>query len=173
MPMTTFNIESETESDAQPTTLEPTGAPELAWVEAWTDLLDTKFTIPGTKIRFGADFLMGLVPGIGDALSLGFSGVLIATMANHGASKLLVARMLLNVFLDTLVGTVPILGNVFDLFYKANYRNMKLMREHYHDGKHAGSVWPLVIGVVASIVIALGLFIWLLVKIFFWIWQWI
>ena len=169
--MATLNIESETESDAQPTTLESAVVPELAWVESWTDLLDTRFTIPGTNIRFGADFLMGLVPGIGDALSLGFSGVLIATMAKHGASKLLVIRMLLNVFLDALVGTVPILGNLFDLFYKANYRNLNLMHEYYHEGKHTGSVWPLVVGVVASIVAVLGLSIWLLVEIVVWIWH--
>lgn len=127
--MANLNIESEMLADAQTKVLKPTGAPELAWVETWTDLLDTKFTIPRTNIRFGADFLMGLIPGIGDAVSLGFSGLLIATMAKHGASKLQVARLLLNVFLDTLVGAIPILGNVFDLFYKANYCNLILIRE--------------------------------------------
>ncbi|WP_084416935.1 DUF4112 domain-containing protein [Mariniblastus fucicola] len=144
-------------------------ASELAWVETWTDFLDTKFTIPGTRIRYGADFLMGLIPGVGDALSLVFSGVLIATMARHGASTLLVVRMLINVFLDTIVGTIPILGNAFDLFYKANYRNAKLMREYYHEGKHSGSVWPLVIGVFAAISIALTLMVWLLFKIVVWV----
>ena len=120
----------------------------MARVDAASRLLDTKFHIPGTNIRFGADFLMGLVPGFGDAISLGISGLLIATMARHGASKRLVARMLGNVGLDALVGTVPILGNVFDLYYKANTRNVQLMREYYEHDKHRGSVWPIVLIVV-------------------------
>jgi len=55
------------------------------------------------------------------------------------------------VLLDAVVGTVPIAGNLFDLFYKANYRNLELMREHYNEGKHSGSVWPIMLGVVAFI----------------------
>ena len=88
--MAILDINSETAPEVQSISVEPSRAAELAWVVTWTDLLDTKFTIPGTKIRFGADFLMGLVPGIGDALSLEFSGVLIAPRAKHGASKSLV-----------------------------------------------------------------------------------
>jgi len=125
---------------------------DMRWVNTLTELLDNKFRIPGTNIRFGADFLMGLVPGAGDLLSMGFSGVLISTMAKNGASGRLVARMLLNVILDTIVGSVPILGNVFDLFYKANHRNLKLMNEHYQEGKHTGSVWPVMLFVFAVMV---------------------
>ena len=55
---------------------------------------------------------------------------------------MLVVRMLGNVALDALAGTVPLLGDVFDLFYKANIRNLRLMREHYGEGKHSGSAWP-------------------------------
>lgn len=142
---------------------------ELRWIDNWADLLDTKFEIPGTKVRFGADFILGLLPGIGDAISLGFSGVLVATMARHGASPLLVARMLINVLLDAIVGSVPILGNVFDLFYKANLRNANLLREHYEEGKHRGSVWPLVIGIVATIALAIGGLVWLLVALVSWL----
>lgn len=125
------------------------GATDLAWIETLTRLLDTQYRIPGTRIRFGADFLLGLIPGAGDLVSMGFSGLLIATMAQKGANGRLVGRMLINVLLDTVIGSIPILGNVFDLFYKANYRNLKLMKEHYREGKHTGSVWPIVLGVVA------------------------
>ena len=137
-------------------------SPQLQWVNHWARLLDTKFTIPGTEIRFGADFLMGLVPGAGDVLSMGFSAVLIATMAQHGASPMLVMRMLFNVALDTIVGTVPLLGNVFDLFYKANYRNAQLMREYYDEGKHAGSIWPILAGIAAFFAVLLAVTVWLL-----------
>ena len=68
--------------------------PQLRWVDTFSRVLDTKFRIPGTDMRFGLDFILGLVPGAGDVLSLGMSGTLVATMARHGASPMLVARML-------------------------------------------------------------------------------
>ena len=141
-------------------------APDLEWVDSWSRLLDTWFQIPGTKIRFGADFLIGLVPGAGDLLSLGLSGLLIATMAKNGASVQLVVRMLFNVLLDSLVGAIPILGDVFDLFYKANYRNLQLMREYYDVGKHRGSVWPLVGFVLFCMLLMLAVTVGLMVFIY-------
>jgi len=137
--------------------------PELKWIDGFSRLLDTKFRIPGTDIRFGADFLLGLFPGVGDVISLGMSGILVATMAKNGASGMLVVRMLFNVALDALVGTIPILGNIFDLIYKANYRNAVLMREYYGEGEHTGSAWPVVIGVIVAIVAIFFLMIWALV----------
>ena len=134
--------------------------PQLQWVDRASDLLDTKFRIPGTDIRFGADFLLGLFPGAGDLISYGFSGVLVITMARHGASPLLEAKMLFNIALDALVGTIPLLGNIFDLFYKANYRNVELMKEFYVEGAHFGSVWPVVLGVIVSLIAILLFVVW-------------
>ena len=144
---------------------------EMTGVARWTDLLDSKFAIPGTNIRFGADFLLGLVPGVGDTISLGFSGMLITTMAKHGASSELVVRMLLNVLLDTTIGSIPILGSVFDLFYKANQRNLRLMQEHHNEGKHSGSAWPLLITLGVVTLFAVGLTLWGTIALFFWLWQ--
>jgi hypothetical protein len=135
---------------------------ELAWVDTASRLLDSKFSIPGTKLTFGFDFLLGLVPGVGDVVSLGFSGVLVATMAKHGASPRLVAKMLLNVGLDALVGTIPLLGNAFDIFFKANNRNAELMRQYYQQGKHSGSAWPVVAMVIGGVGIVIALLIWCL-----------
>ncbi|MFK8164506.1 MAG: DUF4112 domain-containing protein [Lewinella sp.] len=143
--------------------------PELKWIDGFSRLLDTKFRVPGTDIRFGADFLLGLVPGAGDLVSLAMSGVLVATMAKNGASGMLAAKMLFNVALDALVGTIPILGNIFDLFYKANYRNAVLMREYYDEGEHQGSVWPVVIGVLVGLVVIFGLLIWVLTTMVWWV----
>ncbi|MDA8746318.1 DUF4112 domain-containing protein [Rubripirellula amarantea] len=139
---------------------------ELKWVDSFTRTLDTKLRIPGTNVRFGVDFILGLVPGAGDLLSLGLSGILIATMAKNGASAKLVTKMLGNVLLDTIVGTVPVLGNLFDLFFKANYRNLELMREYYDEDKHRGSVWPMMLGITAVLLIIAVASIWLLVKLF-------
>ncbi|WP_116107708.1 DUF4112 domain-containing protein [Lewinella sp. IMCC34191] len=143
--------------------------PQLRWVDTFSRVLDTKFRIPGTDIRFGLDFILGLVPGAGDMLSLGMSGTLVATMARHGASPKLVARMLVNVFLDAIVGSVPVLGNIFDLVYKANYRNAELMREYYEEGKHTGSVWPVVIAVIVAILVFMVILVWITIAIFEWI----
>ena len=131
--------------------------PELKWVDNFSRVLDSKFRIPGTQQRFGVDFILGLLPVVGDVVSLGMSGVLVATMAKNGASPMLVLRMLINVALDATVGSVPILGNLFDLFYKANNRNTELMREYYEEGRHRGSVWPVVVGVIVAIVLILAL----------------
>lgn len=147
--------------------------PQLAWVDGFGRLLDTRFRIPGTDIRFGVDFLLGLFPYAGDLISLAFSGLLIATMARHGASGMLVVRMLGNVALDALVGTIPFLGDVFDLFYKANVRNLHLLREHYGEGKHQGSAWPVVIAVLLLILAMLAAVSWLAWKILSLIWNFI
>lgn len=143
--------------------------PQLAWVDGFSRLLDTKFRIPGTDVRFGLDFLMGLVPGVGSVASLGFSGLLILTMVRHGASGMLATRMLLNAALDAIVGFVPVLGNIFDLFYKANYRNLQLMREYYGEGRHQGSAWPVIIGVLVVMLLFVILTIWALVQFFQWV----
>ncbi len=143
--------------------------PQLQWVDTFSRVLDTKFRVPGTKQRFGVDFVLGLIPGVGDVLSLSMSGVLIATMARHGASPRLVVRMLINVFLDATIGAVPVLGNVFDFFYKANYRNAELMREYYEEGRHQGSIWPVVAGVVLAILLMIGVTFWLIIELFSWI----
>ena len=140
--------------------------PQLRWVDTFSRTLDTKFRIPGTDLRFGLDFILGLVPGAGDILSLGMSGTLVATMAKHGASPLLVARMMVNVILDAFIGSIPVLGNIFDLLYKANYRNAELMREYYEEGKHTGSVWPVVLAVTGSILVLMVILVWVTVEIF-------
>ena len=137
--------------------------PQLRWVDTFSRTLDTKFRIPGTNLRFGLDFLLGLVPGAGDVLSLGMSGTLVATMAKNGASPMLVARMLVNVALDAIVGSVPIVGNIFDLVYKANYRNAELMREYYQEGKHTGSVWPVVLAVIGIVILIMIATVWVFV----------
>ncbi|TWU16649.1 DUF4112 domain-containing protein [Allorhodopirellula heiligendammensis] len=124
----------------------------MRWVDGTSNLLDAKYRIPGTRIRFGLDFLMGLVPGAGDAVSLGFSGLLIATMAKNGASLRLILLMLGNVILDAVVGAVPILGNLFDLVFRANIRNARLMREHYEQGKHHAHPWPILLGIAILVV---------------------
>jgi hypothetical protein len=102
----------------------------LARIEALARLLDTAFLIPGTNIRFGFDALIGLVPGIGDAVTSLISLYIISEARALGAPCLLVARMLANVALESVVGIVPIVGDAFDVAWRSNRRNLALLRDH-------------------------------------------
>ncbi len=113
--------------------------PDLKWIDTMSNVMDSKFKVPGTNFRFGLDPILGLLPGIGDATSLAVSGVLIFYMAKYGASRKLIILMTGNVLLDAIIGSIPILGNIIDFYNKANVRNIKLMKAHYYEGKHQGS----------------------------------
>jgi Domain of unknown function (DUF4112) len=105
-------------------------APELERLRAVSRLLDNAFTIPGTNVRFGVDALIGLVPGVGDALGALFSSYLILHARRMGAPKSVTNRMIVNVGIDTVVGWVPLLGDLFDVGWKANNKNLALLEQH-------------------------------------------
>jgi hypothetical protein len=93
----------------------------LAWV------LDELFRIPGTRQRVGIDALIGLVPGVGDTIGALLSTYIILEAARRGASVWTVTRMLANVGVESVVGAVPLLGDLFDVVFKANRRNLALL----------------------------------------------
>ncbi len=99
-------------------------------------LLDTALVIPGTKIRFGADAAIGLAPGVGDAITAALSCYIVYEAHRLGAPRHLIARMLGNVALDALVGSVPFFGDIFDVMFRANRRNVRLLREHFERQGH-------------------------------------
>lgn len=103
------------------------GERELARLETLADWLDTRFRIPGTSIRFGLDGLIGLVPGLGDLAMLAPAFYLIARAASLGAPLHVLARMLINTALDLVIGAIPVLGDIFDVAFKANRRNTALL----------------------------------------------
>lgn len=138
---------------------------ELRWVERFTALLDSKFRIPGTNIRFGIDPIIGLVPYAGELVTLGFSGLLVLSMIRHGASGQVVVRMLGNIALDAAAGFVPILGDLFDVYFKANRRNYRLLLEHQTTGKHRGPAWPWLLGASVVLLAMFALLIWGLVAV--------
>jgi hypothetical protein len=104
--------------------------PHLEGLKTLTKLLDSAFQIPGTRYRFGLDALIGIVPGIGDAIGAVFSAFIVFQAARMGASKATLARMMGNVALDTIVGEIPLLGDLFDAGWKANTRNLALLESH-------------------------------------------
>jgi hypothetical protein len=128
----------------------------LRWVEEFSKYLDSKFTIPGTKIRFGLDPIMSLFPIVGDLMTYIISGVLIYTMHNYGASRKVVIKMIMNSTLDAIIGTIPLVGTVFDIFYRSNDRNVRLLKEHYLEGKHQGSGNGIIFLVVLGALLLVG-----------------
>jgi hypothetical protein len=125
-------------------------------VERMARLMDSRFLIPGTNVRFGIDPILSLFPVLGDLITYAMSGALIYIMHNQGASRKVVIKMILNSTLDTLIGMIPLVGTIFDVFYRANDRNVKLLREHYFEGKHQGSGngLLLLIAIIAILVVA-------------------
>lgn len=134
----------------------------LKWVDRVTHLMDNQFRLPGTNWRFGMDPILGLFPVVGDLASFSVSAMLILTMARYGASGKMVTLMLLNVALDTLFGSIPIIGNIFDFAFKANERNVRMLRAHYEEGKYQGSGKNIIIGVTIGIIVIGVLLIWAL-----------
>lgn len=137
----------------------------------YSDWLDTKFRIPGTGITFGLDFLIGLFPGIGDVLSFGLSGGLLMMMIKKGASGRALSLMILNILVDAIFGSIPVIGDIFDLFFKANKRNLDLFQTHFEEGKHQGSAWPVVLGVLITLVVLFAIVIYLVVQLMGWLWK--
>lgn len=111
----------------------PDYARELDEVRRLAKLLDTRWKIPGIGVRFGIDPVLGLVPGAGDLVAGAISTYVIVKAHRLGAPKSMLVRMAGNVAVDTVVGAVPILGSVFDLFYKASTRNLRLLQTHLED----------------------------------------
>ena len=144
---------------------------QLQGLDKFSKLLDSSFRIPFINIRFGIDFVIGLIPYAGDLMSFLFSGGLVVTMARHGASGQILARMLWNIALDTVVGSIPILGDLFDLFFKANRRNFHLLEKHYGEGDYEGSAWRIVIPVLIVLVLLFVLMIWLVYTVGMWGWD--
>jgi hypothetical protein len=99
-------------------------------LELLAHVMDNAFEVPGVGLRFGFDALLGLIPGVGDAGTSLVSAYVIQRAHRLGVGKMTLARMAANVALDFVVGAVPFAGDLFDLYWKANRRNVELLRKH-------------------------------------------
>lgn len=144
-----------------------TDTTQLDLLRRWAVLLDSVFRVPGTRIRFGLDAIIGLVPGLGDFSAPVFAVALIATGFRMRIPIVVQARMVLNAALDMLMGLVPILGDLADVAWKANLRNLALLERHASPGippSRGDYVFVYVcIGMLAFVAIApVALAVWLL-----------
>jgi hypothetical protein len=119
-------------------------------LERLASLLDDIFRIPGTNLRFGLDPIIGLIPGVGDLVSGLSSSLIIFAAWQRGLSRVTIARMVANVALDSLVGSMPLVGDLFDAAWKSNRKNLNLLqrdtavgprRPEWHD-------WLFLIGIM-------------------------
>ncbi len=104
----------------------------FARIDALAKLLDVAFILPGTNVRYGIDGLIGLIPVVGDIVTTAISLWIVREARALGAPRYLVARMLANVALDGVVGLVPFAGDAFDVMFRANVRNIRLLK-HWMD----------------------------------------
>jgi hypothetical protein len=105
-------------------------AARLARLNRIATIMDSAFAIPGTRIRLGADVAIGLVPGVGDLIAQAVAAYLIYEAHKMGLPKHKLLRMGGNVLVDLIFGAVPLFGDVFDVFWRANRRNMRILRDH-------------------------------------------
>jgi hypothetical protein len=102
----------------------------LRRLERLATLLDSALVIPGTRFRFGIDALLGLFPGGGDVVGAALSGYIVYESWRAGVRGPGLARMIANVAADTVLGSVPVAGDLFDAYWKANLRNIDILRAH-------------------------------------------
>ena len=131
--------------------------PNLDLLAKWTDSV---FEIPGTGIRFGLDAIVGLIPGLGDTLTSFFSLYILTAARRHGVPRITVWRMAMNLALDFVLGSLPFLGDMFDVYWKANEKNVALLKRHAwstpaEERRSTASDWLFVGGLIAGLLVIL------------------
>lgn len=122
--------------------LPDTALKRLRRVQVLTKALDQAFRVPGTPIRFGLDGVIGLVPGLGDLVTAGLSGYILYEAAKLGVSRPVLIRMLANIGIDLAAGSIPVVGDLFDVVWKANVKNLALLEQHLEANRPKASEPP-------------------------------
>ena len=128
--------------------------------------MDSAIGIPGTKFRIGLDPIIGLLPGGGDTAGLILSSYIVLEAARMGASKSTLSTMAFNILLETVVGTVPVVGDIFDVAWKSNIRNIELLEEHLNVprpvAQNRGFAILLIAGLALAVVVCLVVSVYIL-----------
>lgn len=131
------------ESDAQ----------TLAALRKWSVLLDSAFRVPGTKLTFGLDPILGLIPGLGDLTTPFFAALLLLHAVRLRIPRVVQLRMLMNAAIDLAIGVIPFIGDFFDFGWKANVRNLALLERYAQPGARASRAdWIFVLVVIGALV---------------------
>ena len=106
---------------------------ELMRLEGLANLMDARFQLPFLPMPIGLDALIGLIPGIGDTISLGVAGGIVGGARRLGISSKYLSQMGLNIFVDWLIGLIPVIGDLFDIGWQGNIRNVRIARAQLED----------------------------------------
>lgn len=131
------------------------------WTERWTDLLDSAVRIPFTRITFGLDVLLGLVPIVGDFAGLLCGLPVLVVAVRRRRPAVVVLAMVANALTDAVVGSVPVLGNLFDLFWKAHQKNLRLLKDPSSLAEVIREAWWKLAGLVAVVLLLVLLAVYL------------
>jgi hypothetical protein len=150
--------------------MSPAQSNRLEMLRRWAILLDSAFRVPGTSIRFGLDAIVGLIPGVGDLASPVYTAAILVEGFRRRVPAVVQARMVLNAAIDMGLGLVPILGDLVDVAWRANLKNLDLLERHADRRVRAGIGDYLFVGaclalVVAIAVIPIVLIVWLLSRV--------
>jgi hypothetical protein len=149
------------------------GTPDRSSIDAlrrWAVLLDSIFRVPGTNIRFGLDAILGVVPGLGDLVAPAFTVMVLLTGLHMRVPAVVQARMVLNAAIDMMIGLVPLLGDLADIAWKADLRNVALLERHARPGtkpSRGDYIFVFVcIGIVLVVAVAPVFFVFWLLSVF-------
>lgn len=130
---------------------------QLKWAERVASIMDDKFRFPGTNFRFGLDPVLNFIPFAGDVSGFVVAAALLYIIAKNGAvSRKVLILMTVNICVDAILGAIPLIGQITDFYFKANTRNIQLLKEHYQEGKHQGSGKGIIALLLIIMVIFLG-----------------
>lgn len=130
-------------------------------------VLDEAIRIPGTNIRIGLDALLGLLPGGGDVAGGLFSGLIILQAARSGAPTPVLGRMLANVAIDVVLGAIPLIGDIFDVAWRANSRNVRLLESWRAQPASTRKASTLTVaGILLALFLLIGLAVWGSIELF-------
>ncbi|MDP9192579.1 MAG: DUF4112 domain-containing protein [Acidobacteriota bacterium] len=144
-----------------PDVIEPDSAlpKDLVALRRFAFLMDQAFSVPGTRMRLGADALLGLIPGIGDVIGALLSSWIIAGALRHRVPPLVIGRMVLNVAVDLIFGAIPLAGDLFDFLFEENMMNMRLLEKHRDRRRppRSASQIALVLGAIVTFLVLLAI----------------
>ncbi len=148
----------------------PSHIANLRRIRQISHLLDNAIGIPGTRYRIGIDPILGLIPGGGDFVAMVFSAYMIVTAAQMGVSQEKLVQMVSNVIVDTFAGTVPVVGDLFDVAWKSNIKNLELLEDHLGSPQTGTAVnWWFVGALLGGLLLVMLLIISLSVAIISWL----
>lgn len=133
-------------------------------------ILDNAIAIPGTKIRLGIDPILGLLPGGGDTISGGLSAYIVVEAARMGLPREVLWQMVGNIILDSVAGTIPVVGDLFDVGWKSNVRNIALLEKHIEVAESSKSDRLFIFGLIVLLVLIIVGFAAITVFTVSWIW---